>query len=151
MKLVHGALLGLVLAVGCSDPDPAPPPSCGQGRVCDCEPGDSRPECNPCQPGYRPALVGPDCVPTCNAADIDCGEHGVCEETASGAACRCDPGHTGADCEGCVSGLTLNDAGLCVAPLSAPALLTLSVIDEARVLGALVPPDWSFTPLSTVP
>jgi hypothetical protein len=152
MRLGRGAvLLGVVLAVGCDDSDDDPPTRCGEGRVCDCAPGDTRPECNPCRQGYRPALVGPDCVPTCNAPDVDCGEHGVCEETAGGAECRCDLGHTGSDCESCAAGLARNSAGQCVASLSAPSLLTLSVIDEERVLGALVPPDWSFVPLTTVP
>jgi hypothetical protein len=50
-----------------------------------------------------------------------------------------------------VVGLTRSDAGQCVATLSAPALLTLSVFEEERVLGALVPPDWSFAPLTAVP
>ncbi len=152
MRLAHAAaLLGLLLAAGCGDDSADEPPSdCGQGRVCDCEPGDA-PRVQSCRQGYRPALAGPDCVPTCNAAEVDCGDHGVCEETPSGAECRCEPGHTGADCESCLAGLTRNDAGQCAAALSAPALLTLSVVDEERVLGALTPPDWSFVPLTAVP
>ncbi|WP_437281120.1 calcium-binding EGF-like domain-containing protein [Sorangium sp. So ce375] len=143
----------LALVVGCGDDGAIllPNPSCGQGRVCNCAPGDDRPDCNPCQQGFRPALIGSDCVPTCSAPDIDCGESGVCEETASGAVCRCDPGHAGAGCESCEVGLTRNDAGRCVAELSGPALLTLSDVGSERVLGALVPPGWSFRPLTSVP
>jgi hypothetical protein len=38
-----------------------------------------------------------------------------------------------------------------VGELSAPALLTLSSIDEEVVLGALEPPLWDFLPLVSVP
>ncbi|WP_438035843.1 hypothetical protein [Sorangium sp. So ce204] len=153
MTLRYGLwAMALSLVVGCADDSSkAPPPDCGEGRVCTCAPGDDRPECNPCQEGYRPALIGSHCVPTCNAPDVDCGEAGVCEETASGAACRCGPGHAGDSCERCEPGLTQNDAGQCVAALSAPSLLTLSIIGSERVLGALVPPGWSFRPLASVP
>src|SRR5690606_39166252 len=111
-------------AMGCHDTE-EPLPECGEGRICTCEPGDDSPGCNPCQVGYRPALSGTACVPTCSAPDIDCGQYGVCEDTASGAECRCDPGHTGEDCTRCVAELAPNESGRCVAELSAPALLTL--------------------------
>lgn len=137
-------------AMGCHDTE-EPLPECGEGRICTCEPGDDSPGCNPCQVGYRPALSGTACVPTCSAPDIDCGQYGVCEDTASGAECRCDPGHTGEDCTRCVAELAPNESGRCVAELSAPALLTLSVVNQERMLGQLVPPGWSFQPLAPVP
>lgn len=142
------ALLGAALALGCGNPGPAAG-DCGEGRSCDCQPGDR--DCNPCQSGYRPALVGSECVPTCNAPNIDCGAHGQCEESPQGAACRCDAGYTGESCASCEAGLSPNEVGQCFGKLSAPALLSLSSVDDELVLGALVPPLWSFVPLASAP
>jgi EGF-like domain len=142
-------LASFLSVVSCDDEADPPPAACGQGRVCDCTPGD--PNCSPCQDGYRPALVGSECVPTCSAPIIACGDHGTCEETGQGAVCQCQPGYTGASCSACASGLAQNDAGLCVAELSAPALLTLSNVDEEVFVGALVPPAWDFLPMVPVP
>jgi hypothetical protein len=142
------ALSGAVLALACSPDSGSPPADCGAGRVCDCMPGD--PNCSPCQPGYRQALVGSECVPTCSAPQIDCGSHGTCEETAQGAECRCEAGYTGSSCASCENGLSLNADGQCLGELAPPALLTLSSQSEQVVLGALVPPSWKFLPLATV-
>ena len=146
-RLLTLTLASVVLAVACG-PGGDPQPQCGTERACECQPGDA--DCSPCQAGYRTALVGSACVPTCNAPDIDCGAHGACEETAQGAACVCDPGFTGASCAMCEGGLSPNAAGQCLGELSAPALLSLSSINEEVVLGALVPPLWHFLPLAPV-
>jgi len=140
-------LSGAVLALSCSDPS-ASPTDCGAGRACDCEVGD--PNCSPCQTGYRPALVGDACVPTCSAPQIDCGAHGVCEESGQGAACLCEAGYTGSSCSSCASGLAPNAQGKCLGELAPPALLTLSSINDEVVLGALEPPAWHFVPLAPV-
>lgn len=137
----------VVLALSCSNKS-LPAADCGVGRVCECMPGD--PSCSPCQAGYRQALVGSDCVPTCSAPQSDCGMHGVCEETAQGATCRCEAGYTGESCSACENGLSANAEGQCLGELSPPALLTLSSQGEQVMLGALVPPIWDFLPLASV-
>jgi hypothetical protein len=76
--------------------------------------------------------------------------HGMCEETAQGAACRCEAGYTGASCSACENGLRANAEGQCLGELSPPALLTLSSQSEQVMLGALVPPAWGFLPLAPV-
>jgi hypothetical protein len=138
---------GVALTLSCSNKS-LPAADCGVGRVCDCMPGD--PSCSPCQAGYRQALVGSDCVPTCSAPQSDCGIHGTCEETAQGAVCRCEAGYTGASCSACENGLRANAEGQCLGELSPPALLTLSSQSEQVMLGALVPPVWGFLPLASV-
>jgi hypothetical protein len=139
-------LSSLTFGLGCGNKlDPAPP--CGTEDACECNPGDSG--CSPCQPGYRTALVGSSCVPTCNAPEMSCGEHGACEEGAQGATCVCEPGYVGASCGACANGLSLNENDQCFGKLEAPALLSLASIDQQIILGALRPPAWSFLPLST--
>jgi hypothetical protein len=140
-------LTSAFVAVACG-PGGEPSPGCGEGRDCSCEAGD--PNCSPCQPGYRPALVGSDCVPTCSAPEIDCGVHGTCEETGQGAECRCAAGFTGPSCSTCESGLSVNEHGQCLGELTPPSLLTLSSVNEEVMLGALVPPTWGFVPLASV-
>jgi hypothetical protein len=140
-------LNGAVLTAACG-PGSDPPPGCGEGRDCSCQEGD--PNCSPCQPGYRPALVGTDCVPTCSAPEIDCGMHGTCEETGQGAQCSCDAGYMGPSCSSCASGLAVNGNGQCLGELAPPSLLTLSSVNDEVMLGALVPPTWDFLPLASV-
>ncbi len=140
-------LTGAVLVVSCG-PGSEPSPGCGEGRDCSCEPGD--PNCSPCQPGYRQALVGSECVKTCSAPEIDCGAHGMCEETGQGAVCSCDAGYMGPSCSTCASGLAVNDDGQCLGELTSPSLLTLSSVNQQVMLGALVPPTWDFLPLASV-
>jgi hypothetical protein len=146
-QLASFALLSWCSSVGCR-PKTEPATDCGTDAACQCQVGD--PDCSACQAGYRQSLLDSSCVPTCKAADFDCGAHGACEESVLGATCRCEPGYTGASCASCEAGLSLNASKQCVGKLSVPSLLTLRSDDKAQTLGALVPPAWRFSPLATV-
>jgi hypothetical protein len=56
----------------------------------------------------------------------------------------------GASCSSCESGLSVNESGQCLGELTPPSLLTLSSANDEVMLGALVPPTWSFLPLASV-
>ena len=59
--------------------------------------------------------AAPDMRQTCATTQLDCGDHGSCQDEPAGAPfCECEQSHTGPSCELCAEGYQDNDAdGVC--------------------------------------
>lgn len=54
------------------------------------------------------------CAPTCATAALDCGEHGICDDTDGSASCQCDSNYGGVQCGSCAQGYQDDDGdGVC--------------------------------------
>lgn len=72
--------------------------------MCRCDQGYTGGSCQYCANGYQDNDDNGSCRPTCAAADIDCGEHGQCFDSSGTAACQCELGYAGFECDGCADG-----------------------------------------------
>ncbi|HVJ18915.1 MAG TPA: hypothetical protein VM686_26020 [Polyangiaceae bacterium] len=122
---------------------------CGPREVCDdsgaaprcvCLEGYSGPACDGCATGYHLDQPTGACLPGCELAELDCGAHGECSEALGFAACSCDLGHAGEQCERCATGYTLETDDTCrFAPAATHTLLADVSIDGHSQLVALDP------------
>jgi hypothetical protein len=90
--------------------------TCGAREVCDdsgfepqcvCSEGYSGPACDGCDSDYVLDQATGACLPSCEIADLDCGEHGQCSESTGFASCECDLAYAGQQCERCAEGYEL--------------------------------------------
>jgi beta-lactamase superfamily II metal-dependent hydrolase len=75
--------------------------------LCKCDEGYTGGSCQHCTNGYQDNDDNGSCRPTCAAADLDCGDHGQCQDSSGTAACQCDLGYAGYECESCAAGFHL--------------------------------------------
>jgi hypothetical protein len=114
--------------------------SCSSSEVCDdgaspprcvCREGYTGASCRTCAEGYRRDPFTDVCLPSCEIADLDCGDRGECSDAAGFASCRCDLGYAGVACDRCADGYTLAMDGTC--RFVPPATYTL--LADAAVFG----------------
>jgi hypothetical protein len=104
----------------CDDDNPQTKDSCGSAVGClfepinECPEGHAQPDCKECLNGWQDKDNDQVCMPTCEGAELDCGEHGACDDTSGTVLCACDPQYEGALCEDCVETHQDNDGdGTC--------------------------------------
>ncbi len=116
--------------------------------LCLCENGYVGETCSECAEGYRELPSAHACVPTCEAAEIDCSEFATCVEQASGAVCECLPGWGGENCDECTLGYSETSTGDCAAPIPVgTTFLTLVEQLDRQLLAALTAPSWELKAL----
>ncbi len=67
------------------------------------------------------AKMSPNCILTCDQAQLWCANYGQCQDTPSGPVCACLPGFEGPTCAKCVAGLQDNDKDGSCTPTCATA------------------------------
>ena len=83
--------------------------------VCACDDGYAGESCDVCAAGYQDNDDDGLCAPDCASAGLACGAHAHCEDDSGTAACICDAGYTGADCDQCAAGYQDgDDNGTCL-------------------------------------
>ncbi len=92
------AALGLVCEANeyCSDE--------GDVAECRCLPGYAGATCSTCDEGYDDSLREGECLPTCEVAELSCGDHSNCADDVGFAYCQCDVGWAGVTCDECAVG-----------------------------------------------
>ncbi len=76
----------------------------GDVAECRCLPGYTGPLCGECASGYDDTLREGECLPTCEVAELSCGEHSACADDVGFAYCQCDTGWAGVTCDECATG-----------------------------------------------
>lgn len=123
--------------------------NCVAGRVCDdsgarpecvCPEGYVDPNCQLCAPGYVRDETTQLCTPGCKWVDLECGERGRCSQHLGFAACQCDLGYGGSQCDRCAEGYAAGAEGTCqFVPTAAFRLLAEAAVHGTRTLVALDP------------
>jgi beta-lactamase superfamily II metal-dependent hydrolase len=72
--------------------------------LCVCNQGYTGNSCQYCATGYQDNDDNGSCLPNCLTADLYCGQHGHCDDSSGTAACDCDMGYAGQDCQSCATG-----------------------------------------------
>jgi hypothetical protein len=113
---------------------------------CQCPTGTRGDHCELCFDGMARVGDGP-CLPTCSRIGT-CGPRSHCEEETLPAACVCDIGFTGPNCDACAPGFTAGGPGVC-APQIPPAdtLLATATIGNQRALVAIDPSNGAIKPV----
>jgi len=65
--------------------------------------------CQSCAAGYQDNDGNTSCLANCLTADLDCGQHGQCNDSSGLAVCECDLGYAGDNCQNCAPGYQDND------------------------------------------
>ena len=86
----------------------------GGRAICICDDEYTGESCKDCAFGFQDKDGDGSCKPTCEHAQLDCGEHGLCDDTSGSAQCLCDEGFDGIDCSGCAAGYHPDGQGGCV-------------------------------------
>ncbi|MBN2495033.1 MAG: hypothetical protein JXR96_10615 [Deltaproteobacteria bacterium] len=73
----------------------------GGEAVCICDPAYTGADCGTCAGGYQDRDADGLCLPDCDTAGIECGDHGSCSDASGMARCVCDEGYLGQDCSSC--------------------------------------------------
>ena len=81
--------------VACSD---------GGAQDCGCAEVGRDGRCEKCQRDMQDRNGDGRCDPTCEAAELDCGDHGRCTDALGPPRCRCNAGHDGPACRRCAAG-----------------------------------------------
>ncbi|MBW2701877.1 MAG: hypothetical protein JRF33_13760 [Deltaproteobacteria bacterium] len=93
-----------VCSVSCALVDCMPHSACEDNSgtaLCVCFVGYAEPDCTSCSDGYQDHDGDGACWPSCVTVNLDCGEHGQCEDDSGEAICECFPAYTGASCQLC--------------------------------------------------
>ena len=76
--------------------------------ICICDNGYTGDSCEGCDAGYIPQNDG-SCLPGCGVVNLDCNNHGVCNDTGGVPACVCNEAYIGTYCDQCATGFQDND------------------------------------------
>jgi len=77
--------------------------------TCSCEPEYKGDHCDECKAGYQDNDYNGSCLPACDRAAPQCGQHGQCNDSSGAAICDCEPGYAGDDCQNCAIAYQDND------------------------------------------
>jgi hypothetical protein len=121
------------------------------GARCECATGYAGSSCSSCAAGYHEDPSTGACLPSCESSDIECGEHGRCDDSVGFARCVCELGHAGPECAECADSFEAAVGGACQrTPGDAETLVMFASYQSLSVLATVAPETGATLPLVEV-